>query len=160
LTQALSLSVNVNPLRSWINFPWLNKPAANLKSVSATDTNHFVRPTWFSAASPNLLVNGDVPFTSDLAIIEPVALKFFWQWLIELAFLTPTLSRSARFCRPPWHQLPHEVEVAFLIGSRERIHQPAAFRSNLASALSQAGTLNRTARPILRIGRIFRATQF
>jgi hypothetical protein len=44
-----------------------------------------------------VLVNGSVSFASDLPESESIATKLFWQGLVEMAFLAPTLSRSARF---------------------------------------------------------------
>jgi hypothetical protein len=44
-----------------------------------------------------LLVYRRVSFAGDLPILESIAAKFFWQRLVGMAFLTPSLSRSTRF---------------------------------------------------------------
>jgi hypothetical protein len=94
--------VNVNPsappkLRSWIKFGWFDESAVDLKTFAPPNTNYLETNSGIGTAGPTLLVKCNVAFASDLAIIRTVALKFFAQWLIGMAFFSTSLRRSARF---------------------------------------------------------------
>ena len=48
-------------------------------------------------ALPYLFVDGNIAFTVNLLVIEFFAPQLCWQWLVGIAFLTPSLSRTPRF---------------------------------------------------------------
>jgi hypothetical protein len=135
-------TVHAPKLRRRINFRWFDESAANLKSVSATDTNHFVRPTWFSAAKPSLLVNRSVAFASDLSIIETVTPKFFAQWLIGMAFFSTSLSRSRHFVSRWRSQVADRRPTAFCC--LRPVHRPTSRISNFRNAAITEGKWNLT----------------
>jgi hypothetical protein len=89
--------------RLWINFCRLHKSADDLKSVSVPDMDYLVTRTWFSAVKPSLFVNRRMAFARDPVVLETVVAKFFWQWLVETALLTASLSRSGCFLRRRGH---------------------------------------------------------
>jgi len=68
-----------------------------LEPLAKANANYFVRNAPLCAATATLLVYRSASFARDLAELETVVAKFFCEWFVELAFLTLSLSRSARF---------------------------------------------------------------
>jgi hypothetical protein len=58
-----------------IDFRSLDKPAVDVKSISAANTDHLVTDTGICEARPGLFVDRPRTFPSNLAIIEPVTLE-------------------------------------------------------------------------------------
>src|SRR5262249_10527731 len=92
-----SEAVHAPGFRLWINLGWLNESAADLECFATANANHFVSDARILTAVPDLLVNRSVAFASELPESESIASKLFWQRLVEVAFVTPSLSRSTRF---------------------------------------------------------------
>src|SRR5262249_41510160 len=82
--------------RIWIDLVRFDKSIADLKSLATTNPNYLVTKARI-APVPSLLINCSVPFPGNLSVSESIVPKFLWQRLVGMAFLTPTLSPSARF---------------------------------------------------------------
>ena len=83
--------------------PILSVAVMSFAHALAQKTDYLIRNAGIATAVPSLFVNCSVSLACDLPIAESIAAKFFWQWLVELPFLTTSLSRSARFrCGRLW----------------------------------------------------------
>src|SRR5215471_359178 len=80
-----------------INLVRLYKLFADLKSVAPSNPNYLVTNARLHAASPTLLVYCRIPFAGNLPVVEAVTPKSSSHRPVETAFLSPTLSFSARF---------------------------------------------------------------
>jgi hypothetical protein len=97
-----------------IDLSWRDKSAADLESIASANADYLETNSRIATAVPTLRVNHTVPFAGDLAIIETVAPKFFRQWLVETAFFTPTLNRSAPIPTRWRYQTADKRPTAFL----------------------------------------------
>src|SRR5262249_23602654 len=91
-------AVRAPRFRIWVDLRRLNNSTAYLKSVSTADAND-LKCGGVLTALPNLLINRKIAFAMNLPVRESAAPKSSWQRLIGMAFLTLTLTRSARFPR-------------------------------------------------------------
>src|SRR5215831_14839729 len=109
-------TVHAPTLRRRIDFRWFDESVADPKTFAPANTNYLETNSGIGTAGPTLLIKCNVAFASDLAVIEPGALKFFAQWLIGMAFFSTSLSRSRRFVGRWRSQVADEGSTAFLSG--------------------------------------------
>jgi len=88
----------VDPPIFWsgINLGGFYESAADLKSLMPPNAN-CLKGRWVLVALPGLPINRKIAFAEDLPVVESVSPKSSWQWLVKMAFLTPTLNGRARF---------------------------------------------------------------
>jgi hypothetical protein len=77
------------------------------------------------APIPALLVNRKMAFATNLPVIESPIAKPGWQWPTQMAFFTPSLSRSARFYRWYVYRVANKGWTAF--SSQEAGHACSPF---------------------------------
>src|SRR5262249_32283871 len=123
----------------WINLSALNVSAADLKPFALPNANYLVTNARLGATAPHLFVNRSVTLTGDLPAGESTAPKFFPQSLTGMAFVTPSLRRSARFWGRTLYMVADRRWSALLFSRSERVHHLASFTSNFRKAANTAG---------------------
>jgi hypothetical protein len=97
-----------------------------------------------------LLVNRRVILASDLSIRESIVPKLFRQWLVQMAFLTPSLSGRNRF-GDDYGEDVHRARLLLWLA-----HRPTSRTSLFSNAAKTRGKWNRTDRFVARINGIIR----
>jgi hypothetical protein len=98
-----------------VNLCRFNKPPADLETLAPPNANYFVGDARIETAVPSLLIYRGIPYAGDLPVFESITPKSDWQWLIEMPFLTPSLSRGARFGSRSPYRVGHKRRIAFLV---------------------------------------------
>src|SRR4029453_17368498 len=70
--------VHTPGFRLRINFAWLNKSVADVKTFPASNADYLVGDARIGGAHPPLLVYRSVAFADDLSVLEPVMPERHW----------------------------------------------------------------------------------